>query len=35
MENIKLAELPKSTINVNRVSLAEMVLRDADIFTDK
>lgn len=33
--NQSITELPKSTIKVNRVSLSQLTLRDAEIFTEK
>ena len=35
LQNMTIVELPKSTIHVNRVSLASLTLRDVDIFKDK
>jgi hypothetical protein len=35
LSSMTIMELPKSTINVNRVSLQSLTLKDVDIFKDR
>ena len=35
MQNITIADLPKSTIKVARMSLNQMKIRDADVFENR